>query len=279
MLALRQGDLPRALPLLERAMALCQEMAPGARRPANFLRLAGDLGAAYTLAGRLADAVPLLTRAVAAQSTTAEGEASGVMRCRLFLGEAQRLAGHLEEAHTLAEQALTLARAHHRQGLQAYALRLLGAIAARRKPLERDKAEEYSHQARARAEELGMRPLVAHCRAGLGTLYAQTGHREQARVGTRRGHRTVPGHGDDVLAPADGGRAGAGALRMKDGITVESRDNMMYLCSSEDAPLSSRQRTKKYQGLLACALPGSSKSCDMGHVWCRPEEGVEHCDL
>ena len=27
-----------------------------------------------------------------------------------------------------------------------------------------------------------MRPLVAHCRAGLGILYAQTGHREQARV-------------------------------------------------------------------------------------------------
>jgi hypothetical protein len=27
-----------------------------------------------------------------------------------------------------------------------------------------------------------MRPLVAHCHAGLGTLYAQTGHREQARV-------------------------------------------------------------------------------------------------
>jgi tetratricopeptide (TPR) repeat protein len=169
-LALCQGDLTRALPLLERAMTLCQELAPGARRPANFLRLAG----------RLADAVPLLTRAVAAQSTTAAGEASGVMRCRLFLGEAQRQAGQLEAAHTLAEQALTLARTHQRQGLQAYALRLLGEVAAQREPLERSRATAYYRQALARAEERGMRPLQAHCHASLGTLDAQTGHHEQA---------------------------------------------------------------------------------------------------
>jgi Flp pilus assembly protein TadD len=32
------------------------------------------------------------------------------------------------------------------------------------------------------AEELGMRPLQAHCHHGLGTLYAKTGQREQARA-------------------------------------------------------------------------------------------------
>jgi uncharacterized protein HemY len=32
------------------------------------------------------------------------------------------------------------------------------------------------------AEELGMRPLVAHCRLGLGTLYAKTGQQEQAQT-------------------------------------------------------------------------------------------------
>jgi hypothetical protein len=31
------------------------------------------------------------------------------------------------------------------------------------------------------AEELGMRPLVAHCHLGLGKLYRRTGKREQAR--------------------------------------------------------------------------------------------------
>ena len=32
------------------------------------------------------------------------------------------------------------------------------------------------------AEELGMRPLQAHCHRGLGTLYAATGQREQAHT-------------------------------------------------------------------------------------------------
>src|SRR4029453_3100875 len=43
-------------------------------------------------------------------------------------------------------------------------------------------AEEHYQQALALAEKLGMRPLVAHCHRGLGTLYATTGQREQARV-------------------------------------------------------------------------------------------------
>ena len=37
-------------------------------------------------------------------------------------------------------------------------------------------------QALALAEELGMRPLQAHCHRGLGTLYAATGQHEQARA-------------------------------------------------------------------------------------------------
>jgi hypothetical protein len=37
-------------------------------------------------------------------------------------------------------------------------------------------------QALALAEELGMRPLQAHCHLGLGRLYHQTGQREPART-------------------------------------------------------------------------------------------------
>ena len=51
------------------------------------------------------------------------------------------LAGHLEEAHALAERALALTRERQQRGLQAYALRLLGAIAAQREPLEHQQAE------------------------------------------------------------------------------------------------------------------------------------------
>jgi hypothetical protein len=43
-------------------------------------------------------------------------------------------------------------------------------------------AEAHYQQALALAEELGMRPLQAHCHRGLGTLYAATGQQEQART-------------------------------------------------------------------------------------------------
>ena len=102
--------------------------------------------------------------------------------CRLSLGEAHILAGRLEEAHTLAERTLALAREHQERGHQAYALRLLGEIAARREPRRARQAEAHYRQALALAEELGMRPLQAHCHLGLGTLYATIGQQEQART-------------------------------------------------------------------------------------------------
>src|SRR5262245_16802864 len=86
------------------------------------------------------------------------------------LGEALLLAGRLEEAQACAEQAQALAREHQERGNQAYVLRLLGEIAARRDSPETAPAEASYRQARALADELGMRPLQAHCHRGLGTL-------------------------------------------------------------------------------------------------------------
>jgi len=176
LLALRQGDLPRALPRLERAMGLCQET----DIPFFFPQMAVALGAAYTTAGRSADAVALLTQALQQATATARVDLQAL--CRLSLGEAQALAGHLEEAHALAEQARELTRAHQERGNEAYARHLLGAIAARREPPEEVQAEENYRQALTLAEELGMRPLQAHCHRSLGTLYAATSQPEQART-------------------------------------------------------------------------------------------------
>ena len=61
LLALRQGDLSSALPLLERAMGICQD----ADLPANFpLDRCRPWGRRTPLGGRVADAVPLLTQAM-----------------------------------------------------------------------------------------------------------------------------------------------------------------------------------------------------------------------
>jgi tetratricopeptide (TPR) repeat protein len=110
LLALRQGNLSRALPLLERAVGICQE----ADLPTYFSRMAAALGAAYTLAERVADAVPLLRQAME-QAIEMERIADQA-RCHLSLGEAQVLADRLEEAQALAERGLALAREHQERG-------------------------------------------------------------------------------------------------------------------------------------------------------------------
>jgi tetratricopeptide (TPR) repeat protein len=102
--------------------------------------------------------------------------------CSLSLGEAHLLAGDLEEAQSLAQRALVIARQHRERGNEAYALRLLGEITAHRVPLDVAPAEAHYQQALTLAEELGMRPLQAHCHRGLGTLYLQAGQSEQART-------------------------------------------------------------------------------------------------
>jgi class 3 adenylate cyclase/tetratricopeptide (TPR) repeat protein len=176
MLSLRQGDLPRALPLLERAVSLCHET----DLPAYFAWSAAVLGAAYALWGRGADAVPLLTQVMEQALAVALGNVQ--VLGGLSLGEAQMLVGRLDEAQAVAERTLALIRAQKERGNQAYALRLLGDIVAHRTLKDVDQAAAHYRQALALADELGMRPLQAHCHRGLGTLYAMTGQQEQART-------------------------------------------------------------------------------------------------
>jgi tetratricopeptide (TPR) repeat protein len=142
--------------------------------------MAAALGAAYTRFGCGTDAVPLLTQAI--EQTTATEMAGFQALCCLPLGEASLLAGRLEDAHALAEQALALTYEHQERGHQAYALRLLGEIAERREPPEAAQAVAHYRQALTLADELGMRPLVAHCHRGLGTLYAKIGRRDEDRA-------------------------------------------------------------------------------------------------
>jgi tetratricopeptide (TPR) repeat protein len=174
--ALRQGDLPQALPVLECALALAQRAHIRLAVP----WVAATLGAAYTLAGRTAEALPLLEQAIA-QAVAMRYMVDYALRV-VWLGEAYLRAGRLDEAGTQAQRALEFARAHQERGHEAYALRLLGAVAAQRHPPEATQAASHYRQALTLAEELGMHPLQAHCHRGLGTLYAATGQRELARA-------------------------------------------------------------------------------------------------
>jgi tetratricopeptide (TPR) repeat protein len=174
--ALRQGDLSQAIAVLARALHLAQEV---------YIRLlvpwvAAPLGAAYALAGRTAEALPLLEQAV--EQAVAMGFMADQALRVVLLGEAYLLASRLGEAYTQAQHALEFSRAHQERGHEAYALWLLGEIAAQQEPLEAEQATAHYRQALALAEELGMRPLQAHCHRGLGTLYSQAERFEEARV-------------------------------------------------------------------------------------------------
>ena len=98
-----------------------------------------------------------------------------------LLAEGYLRAGRVDEANTRALEAIEFARTHKEQAYQASALRLLGEIHTHRDPSAVESAETYYHQALALAEELGMRPLTAHCTLGLGRLYRRTGNNQQAQ--------------------------------------------------------------------------------------------------
>jgi tetratricopeptide (TPR) repeat protein len=161
--------------VLERGLALCRD----GNIVNHFAPFASQLGWAYVLAKRLAEALPCLEQAL---DPVALSKARQTASYVLWAGEAYALAGYSDDASALAKRALTLAQTYKERGFQAWALRLLGEISAHRDHQAIEKAEEYYGQALMLATERGMRPLQAHCHLGLGTLYATAGQREQARV-------------------------------------------------------------------------------------------------
>ena len=80
-----------------------------------------------------------------------------------------------------AERALTLARERGQRGVELRIFHLLGEIGSHRDAPRVETVAGHYRQAMALANELDMRPLVAHCHLGLGKLHRGTGEWEQAR--------------------------------------------------------------------------------------------------
>jgi tetratricopeptide (TPR) repeat protein len=176
LLYLTQGSLEQAIRVLDQGLALCRVSGDRA-----WLRpVATGLGSAYALQGRLAEGRALLEEAISESIRT--GALANYSRWVARLSEVCRLAGHGEEAGQHARQALDLARQQKERGHEADALHQLGVVQAHADPPDAEQAEVHYQQALALADELGMRPLVAHCHHGLGALYATIGQQEQART-------------------------------------------------------------------------------------------------
>jgi tetratricopeptide (TPR) repeat protein len=170
-----RGDAARAVPLLERGwtMALERDVALGLGFTCSAL------GHARALQGRHGEALALLEEAIVQWG--AIGRVANSSRFRWLLAEVHLLGRRPDDAKKAAEEALALARRHGERGNEAEALRILGESAASGAGPDLTTARQSLEQALALAEELGMRPLIAHCHLGLGKLYRRTDKREQAR--------------------------------------------------------------------------------------------------
>jgi tetratricopeptide (TPR) repeat protein len=162
--------------VLEQGLALCR--ASGNR---NWLRpIVAGLGYAAALQSRLAVGRALLEEAIGENVRT--GGLQGLAYRIAQLSEVDRLTGRGEEAWQHARQALDLAQQRKARGDEAHALHQFGVVQAHADHPDVAQADAHYQQALALAEELGMRPLVAHCHLALGRLYGQTGRGEEARA-------------------------------------------------------------------------------------------------
>jgi DNA-binding SARP family transcriptional activator/ABC-type cobalamin/Fe3+-siderophores transport system ATPase subunit len=168
---LRRGDLPRATGVLERDLDLCRKWQIAVGTPI----VAAALGAAYALAARADEAVPLVTVAIEEfHRRQLHNWPAFVLQCA---GMTCLSAGRIDEAAIHVREALALTRRLGARGSEAHALCLAGDVAS---TAGAEDAEAHYREALALATELGMRPLVAHCHRGLGKLYRRTGKRQEA---------------------------------------------------------------------------------------------------
>jgi tetratricopeptide (TPR) repeat protein len=95
------------------------------------------------------------------------------------LAEAYLYARRLEAAEATAHEALRFARRHGERGYEASVRWALGELARVRD--DATAAARYFEDAASIGDELGMRPLLAHCHLGLGRLHRHTGKRHEAQ--------------------------------------------------------------------------------------------------
>ncbi len=171
-----KGEPSHASAQLERALALCRDWNVPVLSPVT----GGFLGYVQVLSGRVAEGLATLRQRIV------EHEAGGLAlfhsRLVVWLGEALLRADQFDDAVATAESAIALTRKRGERGLEAGAVALLGDVASRRRVPEVATAERCYGEAMAMAVEIGLPPLIARCRVGLGRLCRRAGRQDDAQA-------------------------------------------------------------------------------------------------
>jgi tetratricopeptide (TPR) repeat protein len=170
-----RGDFRHAVTLLERGVANARESSVTLLMPYAMW----PLGHAYAHTGRSAEGLAMLSESL--ERLQALGSVAFDSLARTRFSEACLLAGRVEDATAHAEQSLMAARERGERGHEAWALRAIGDVASHRGPAAIEEAETRYRQALKAAQELGMRPLLAHCHFGLAKLARPAGKWDDAR--------------------------------------------------------------------------------------------------
>jgi class 3 adenylate cyclase/tetratricopeptide (TPR) repeat protein len=168
-----RGDVVNAGDLVTRSLALARE-----RNVVVMVPLAlWTLGQVHVLSGRVSEGVRLVQQGLDMLKTTGALMLQPIVE--IYLGDAMLQAHRPDDALECARAGLAVACERGQRGFKAWARHLLGDIASDA-PGTGESAEDHYRQAMALADHLGMRPLVAHCHAGLARLYRRTGHQQRA---------------------------------------------------------------------------------------------------
>jgi tetratricopeptide (TPR) repeat protein len=169
-----QGRGDPAMRLFERSLRLARAV----DYPAVGTWSVAGAGVAHRLRGQLGESLALLEEA------TQLADSLGIRNDRstwlIMLAETYLALERPADAARAVHDALIGAMARTQRGEEAVARQVLGEIAARHEPPDTDEAESQFRKALTLGEELGMRPLQAHCHLGLGKLYRRTDRSDEA---------------------------------------------------------------------------------------------------
>jgi tetratricopeptide (TPR) repeat protein len=167
--SVRAGDVEAACRAFERL----RETARAGAGP--FMAALADAGLlhAYAIGGR-AEAGAMIARRPVGPGHELFDDALGLS----WIAEAHLALGRGDEAAALAARALEVTRARGERGHEAWALRALAEVAARRGGA--GEAEARYLEALGLAATLGMRPLAVRCHLGLAAVHRDAGNGQAA---------------------------------------------------------------------------------------------------